>query len=319
MDAITPLDRLYFTLRIRQEVLERRGEAFQQLFASVMEIAHPGDFVPVAPWGASGDLKNDGYLASERTIFQCYAPHELGAAKTIAKIDEDYAGAVKHWGGRFDRWVLVHNVSNGVPAPVLAKLTELGTPSKKASGTKPSAKDAKAPEVGSWGPGELERRLFHAKRADLVRLLGEPFDEAALAEVGFLELRTILDHIAQQAEPIDADLRPVSPAKLTANALTPEAAAFLRVGMRKSALVGRFFRTFHDPALGDRVAETFRNEYGRLKGEGKTPDEILMRLWMFAKGVVVRSPRIEAAGLAVIAYLFEQCDIFEAPAAKDAQ
>jgi len=38
--------------------------------------------------GNAGDRKNDGYLRSERTLFQVYAPNEISANDATAKINE---------------------------------------------------------------------------------------------------------------------------------------------------------------------------------------------------------------------------------------
>lgn len=72
-----------------------------------MEKRYPADFARVRPWGNVGDRKNDGYLKSKRQLFQLYAPNELTAAVTIAKIEEDFTGALPHWKEYFDTWILL--------------------------------------------------------------------------------------------------------------------------------------------------------------------------------------------------------------------
>lgn len=61
---------VYYEQRFRIQWLAAKGLAFQDLFASVMAKGHPEDFMPCRPWGSIGDRKNDGYLKSERTLFQ---------------------------------------------------------------------------------------------------------------------------------------------------------------------------------------------------------------------------------------------------------
>ena len=80
MDDIT---RAYYELKFQVAFLTAKGDAFQTLFEQVMGKAHPADFIPCRPWGNVGDRKNDGYLKSERTLFQVYAPNEWTAAKAI--------------------------------------------------------------------------------------------------------------------------------------------------------------------------------------------------------------------------------------------
>ncbi|AJA10834.1 hypothetical protein SKP52_19830 [Sphingopyxis fribergensis] len=59
----------------------------RELFARIMAHAHPGDFQPVRPYGPRGDLKCDGYRASDGTVFQCYAPDTMKVDPLLAKIN----------------------------------------------------------------------------------------------------------------------------------------------------------------------------------------------------------------------------------------
>lgn len=106
MDQFT---RAYYEAIFRCAFLEKGGEAFQDLFSSIMEKRYPSDFIRTRPWGNQGDRKNDGYVRSTRTLFQVYAPNDLSEAATLAKIDEDYLGAIPFWKAHFDQWVFVHN------------------------------------------------------------------------------------------------------------------------------------------------------------------------------------------------------------------
>jgi hypothetical protein len=42
----------------------------------------------------------------------------MEATKAIAKITEDFEGAKPHWGKHFDKWVFVHNATDGLPPHV---------------------------------------------------------------------------------------------------------------------------------------------------------------------------------------------------------
>ena len=69
----------------------------------------------------------------------------------------------------------------------------------------------------------------------------------------------------------------------------------------------------------DRAAQAFRTKYLELKAEGVLPDKIFFRLHVFARGSLGQEPRLEAAVLSVLAYLFEECDIFEPAVGEDAR
>ena len=92
---------------------ERRGEAFQELFSQIMERRDAG-FQRVRPWGNSGDRKNDGWCPSRRILFQSYAPSTFSASALVAKLIEDYEGAIEHWESYFDTWVFVHDDIEGL-------------------------------------------------------------------------------------------------------------------------------------------------------------------------------------------------------------
>jgi hypothetical protein len=70
-----------------------------------MEKRYPGDFITVRPWGNVGDRKNDGYLRSKRMLFQSYAPNDISAAECVAKIDDDFLGALPFWQKYFGAWI----------------------------------------------------------------------------------------------------------------------------------------------------------------------------------------------------------------------
>ena len=63
-------------MAFRCRYLGSRAEQFQDLFADIHG-SHDEDFIRTRPWGNRGDRKNDGYLRSERTLFQVYGPNEM--------------------------------------------------------------------------------------------------------------------------------------------------------------------------------------------------------------------------------------------------
>ena len=120
------LQRHFFELKFRNAFLESQGKAFEDLFSRIMGHAFAGDFKPVRPYGSKGDLKCDGYRASDKTVFQCYAPKTMKLDKLQAKICEDFNGVVAHWGERMERWIFVHNDVDGIPADAVRQLIDLG-------------------------------------------------------------------------------------------------------------------------------------------------------------------------------------------------
>jgi len=114
----------FYEQKFENAFLRANGAEFQTLFERLMGLAYKADFMACRPWGNRGDRKNDGFLKSERRLFQVYAPIEMTEGKAKAKITEDFNGAKEHWGKYFDKWVFVHNATEGLPPHVHQFLLE---------------------------------------------------------------------------------------------------------------------------------------------------------------------------------------------------
>jgi len=114
-----PID-LFHWLWWRVRCLEASPSEFQQLFEKVAGRIRP-DFMKVRPYGKLGDRKCDGLYWGDGVIFQVYSPDELKQAETVAKIEEDLAGAVSQWRDQVKKWVFVYNTRVGL-APDIPKV-----------------------------------------------------------------------------------------------------------------------------------------------------------------------------------------------------
>jgi len=112
------LPQAYYEKEFENRFLRSKGNEFQILFEQLMKLAYPADFMACRPWGTQGDRKNDGFLKSERRLFQIYAPYEMKSSEAIAKITEDFEGAKQYWREYFDTWVFGHNAVHGLPPHV---------------------------------------------------------------------------------------------------------------------------------------------------------------------------------------------------------
>ncbi|GHO94590.1 hypothetical protein KSF_046380 [Reticulibacter mediterranei] len=289
----------YYEMKFKLAYLEKRGNEFQDFFSELMEKCHPGNFQRVRPWGKIGDRKNDGYLRSERVIFQVYAPNEMEAIEAIAKIRKDFQGALRYWHAYLDKWVFVHNARDGLGPDVLGILLEL-------QASHPSV------SICSWGFEELRQKAFSLNEADLASLLGgyAPSSKDML-DVQYNNVQEVLHNIARQKLPLFQDIRQVPPGKLKFNRLSENVQILLTSGMWKADLVGNFFNDHPHPQYGDEIALAFNNQYKKYKMLNMEPDIIFSKLQEFAGGVEMGNPAHQAAALAVLAYLFEQCEIFE--------
>ena len=289
--------REWYELKFALEFRSKYASEFQDFFTSIMERGYPSDFQKVKPYGKQGDKKCDGYHQSLKRVYQVYAPEKMNSTETTTKIDEDFKGAVKHWNARLAAWVFVHNQWRGVPPDVAQKLLDL----HRVDGV----------QVLRWCEPELREEFFRLKPELQALLLGPAPTEQTLARIQMEDVVAVANSIAQQPAPPPEEVKEVPAGKLKANALSDSVQILLKMGGRKARLVKNFFAQWHDPELGDRIANAFRLEYEALRDRGLVGDEVFHELWKFAGCGAQRSLEHEAAVLAVLAFLFEECEIFE--------
>ncbi len=289
-----------YELMFENAFLRAKGDEFQGLFERLMGLAHKADFMACRPWGNQGDWKNDGFLKSERRLFQVYAPNEMDAAKARKKITEDFEGAKTHWGEHFDKWVFVHNASDGLPPHVQELLLDF-------------EKSNPGVQLEPWGLEELRLVFRGLSDDDKSSWFGPVPTEATQSALGFQDLRIVLENIALSPIPTVTDVRDVPAGKIEANALSESVAQLLKAGMMKSPLVADFFARWHDETFGERLADAFKAEYRQLREGRYSPNRIFAELQAWAGGNLHGTPEHQLAVLTVLAYYFERCDIFEEP------
>lgn len=289
--------RAFYGLIFENAFLREKGKAFETLFSRVMAHGFSGDFQPVRPYGSKGDMKCDGFRQSDGTIFQCYAPESPKISPLLAKIHEDFHGALENWGSTLKRWEFVHNDVRGLPAEAIEKLAALGT-------ANPTI------EFAVFGEAEMRNIVMGLDLNQLADLFGMVPSQQTLERLDFVALRPVLMAIQRQEPDAEPPLTAPSPQKLQNNALSVDAAALLRQGRRREKLVQDFFDKWPDPGFGEEVAEAFRKRYQSLKVVGLSADQIFSSLQDFAGGMG-GEPAHQGAVLAVLSYFFERCDIFE--------
>jgi hypothetical protein len=289
--------RSIYGMKFEIAFLRHKGKAFETLFARVMGHGFAGDFEPVRPYGPRGDLKCDGFRMSDRTVFQCYGPDAMKLEPLLAKIDEDFNGAVDHWGSRMQRWTFVHNDDRGLPAEATQKLVDLRTAHPNIT-------------IDVFSYPEMRKVVMGLNPDQLQDLFGAVPSQRTLERLGFSELRPVILAIQRQEPEAEPPLTAPSPRKLQNNDLSSDAAEFLQQGRRREKLVQDFFDQWPDPGFGEEIAEAFRRRYRALKAVELSPDEIFAELQSFAGGMEGVPPH-QAAVLAVMSYFFERCDIFE--------
>lgn len=289
----------YYEQRFENAFLRAKGDEFQTFFERLMGLAYKADFMACRPWGDIGDRKNDGFLKSERRLFQVYAPNEMNATKAIAKITEDFEGAKNHWGNHFDKWSFVHNATAGLPPHVQTLLLNF--------------EEANPGIVlDPWGLEELRLVFRRLSVDDRVSWFGVAPNDETKSRLGFKDIQVVLESLQGRTSPSDVTVMAVPPGKIEANDLAESVATLIKGGMTKAPLVSSFLDTWHDETLGERLAVAFRAKYECLRGT-MHPNQIFFELQSWVGGNNLGTPEHQMAVLAVLAYYFERCDIFEEP------
>jgi hypothetical protein len=293
------LEKAYYEAKFENAFLKAKGTSFQTFFNELMGRAYKNDYMPCRPWGNRGDRKNDGFLKSERLLFQVYAPNEISEKEVLDKIDEDFEGAKDFWSKHFDKWAFVHNAYDGIPPHVQEKILDL----EKAN---PGIK------LHLWGLEKLREIFRLVPREDLESWFGYAPNDQARANMGFEDIRVVLESIALKKPDPGIPVKQVPPKKIEANQLSEGITALLKQGITKSSLVDDFLGKWHDPTFGERIAAAFREKYEMLH-KNLTPNEIFYEFQAWVGGSKRGTSEHEMAVLTVISYYFESCDIFEEP------
>lgn len=132
-------------------------------------------------------------------------------------------------------------------------------------------------------------------------------------ELTIPELDEVISRIvARYAEPATPHV--IRPAvklskKIARNRLSAWAGGMIGAGLARVKLVAECINESPDPTLAGRLKAGMAREYERLRGEGMDGDDLFYALWGLAGrgGGMKRA----AAGLAVLVYFFEACEVFE--------
>jgi len=136
--------------------------------------------------------------------------------------------------------------------------------------------------------------------------------EEELMNVTFAELNVVTKYLMIGTTNVSTDLSLISPdEKIRKNGLSTQTAHLITMGMLQVKQVTDYISRSPDPEFGERLKQGFINEYIRLKDkEHLSGDDIFDALLMFASGGN-NDFKVKAAGLSVLVYLFEKCEVFE--------
>jgi hypothetical protein len=280
------------------------GDAFQDFFSLLMGKLHSDDFVRIRPFGVLGDKGCDGYIASSGQVFQCYGAVNGDSGKVaylINKMNGDYAKASKAIPEIMKEWHMVHNLVDGLPIEAVTTLDKLREADKQR-------------KFGFVGFDGFQDRLFMLRPTQIEDLLGVVASSTDAENLQPSELRDLVNAIAENADDVDFDVTEIGPVpveKLHFNNLPSHWLALIQGGWQNAHLVGAYLDRHPDPLVGEKIAQTFRARYAYLKSQHLAPGAIMSGLWEMVIGVGYVAPARYVAAQALLAFLFESCDIFE--------
>jgi hypothetical protein len=302
---LTPDQENRWRIALELKMRKSQGDAFQDFFCTMMEQVHGSDFVRVRAFGQLGDKGCDGYMRSNGHVFQCYGALGGGSegkvSYLIKKIGEDFAKAVEKIAEIMKAWSMVHNFVDGLPVAAVEELEKL----EKADG-KRKLSFASMP----W----FELQIFSLDPAKIERLLGPAATAEDFQNMQAAELRDLIAAIITVADsdsPAVGIISPVPVDKLEFNKLSGVWRWFISGGCQNSPYVAEYLNRHPDPLMGERIAQLFRDRYRYLRAENLPPDKIMVTLYEMIVGVGAVSTQRQVAAQALLAFLFESCDIFE--------
>jgi len=134
-----------------------------------------------------------------------------------------------------------------------------------------------------------------------------------MPQVGFAELEvTSKALLSKQSDPTSTFTVTPPADKMAKNLLTGRVHLLLQMGLANAREVEHFIQSMADmdPDFPERLKAGFVEQYEELRQQGYEGDALFEGLREFAAGGS-RDFRRGAAGLAVLGYLFEKCEVFE--------
>ena len=294
----------WWKICLRLKLRQTYGDAFCDFFSDLMETLHGSNFVRVRSFGSLGDKGCDGYLKSSGTVFQCYGAINGDKSKVnylISKMGIDFNKAQNGVSDIMKEWHMVHNLVDGLPVDAVQTLNSMASSNPHL-------------QFAFFGLERFEKLVADLTDAQKLELFGPAATNADAQNLQVEELRSLVDALVRAREDEDpqlADIEPVSQNKLSTNGLPVYWHDLISGGWRNAHLVSAYFSEHPHPMRGEHIARLFRARYDYLKSQQLDSASIMDSLYEFVTGIGTVPPPRQVAAQALLAHLFESCDIFE--------
>lgn len=304
---MTQNEKLIATVLFRNRVFRSEGQAYEDLVSSVMCQAIP-NFRQVKPQGRFGDKKNDGFDPTTGSYYQVYAPEDLATTKDkgVQKLKTDFQGLISYWNSigmtvRSFRFV-VNDKYRGVGPYFYANLNEL-------------KKLAPTVDMDIMPSNQLERIFQGLEEIQILNIIGAiPSVDVTMLEMD--ALHCVVNHIMNSDPENPVYTIPTNPnffLKVEYNGLSDYVKCRMLNGLISESVIEEYF-TNNNNFMKDELRDRFNSYYLLSKAEltSAEPDEIFWNI--YSKALPNRANRaIANAVIALMAYYFQCCDIFESP------
>jgi microcystin-dependent protein len=169
-------------------------------------------------------------------------------------------------------------------------------------------------QFGIVGPAGLEGRVLMLSENHLFDLLGPAATAEDSRNLRMNEVRDLVDAVMTSIDTstsVLGQIQPVPRDKLAFNQLPQHWFGLIAAASQNSPYVKQYFDRHPKPESGENLAKTFAERYAALKQEQLPAGQTMDRLYEQITGMGSVSAQRQVAAQALLAYLFDACDIFE--------
>jgi hypothetical protein len=299
--VLTRDEKALLRTRFKLLIYEREGQAFEDLFTSIMSYAEL-DFIQIKPWGVIGDRKNDGYIPSKGIFFQVFAPEDVRKSypEVIKKLKDDFSGLLKQWPQPIKEFYFVLNEKyKGINADSIQTMNKIKLENNL----------LKAEFITA---SKLENLLFSLPDDQILTIAGAIPNIVKSKRLDFSVLNEVIDYIINLPFPNPAKSEIKLPdwdKKIKFNQLSEAVSALLNTGSIQITQLENYIANrgnFLGDTLRDKMNEIYISERDTYSGDV-----------LFWKIIERASPKTTQAYLGAVLVImskyFESCDIFDRP------
>lgn len=296
----------------RLRVYSSDGQAYETLFSTVLEINN-ADFIRVKPQGQFGDRGNDGYDRKLGRYYQVFAPEDPKSKvqDAVTKLKADFDKLYKYWNTvtPVSEYHFVFNDKYKGSFPTIE--TDLAEIKK--------SKDLAA--CSCFLAKHLEQAFLVLEDEHISAVLDGYIPTPEKVEtLDYTVLKEVVQFVMESGSGLTADSALSAPKfddKIKFNGLGTATSALLTAASFQVGVLAKYFdlnSEFAKQTLRDHLATFYaeaKAERADVPAEMDAPDLIFFDiLYKIAKKE--RQAEVNA-GLVLMAYFFETCDIYEDP------